>query len=174
MKTIDYGPVKGYAPVSARIKEFREKNPNGKIITRNEVDEDGLVTFMAYIWKDKKDYVREDVESADSSGTARNTTKDKKDFEKLETVAIGRALSILGYMVSGEVASSEEMEMALEKARKYDDAELEKKIANTIKAMKKTKNLDELKQVFLDSGLYDEEEVVELKNKLKEKFEAKK
>mgnify|MGYP006921317235 CR=1 FL=1 len=36
--------------------------------------------------------------------------EDPKAFEKLETISIGRALGIIGFMASGEVASFEEME----------------------------------------------------------------
>jgi hypothetical protein len=39
------------------------------------------------------------------------TNKDKdKLFEKQETIAVGRALALLGYASDGEIASSEEME----------------------------------------------------------------
>lgn len=173
MKTIDFGVVKGYAPVAVRIKEFREHNPRGKIITRDTQTEEGMVKFKAYIWKDRGDYVKDDLESADSTGTALNSTKDKKAFEKLETVAIGRALSILGYMVSGEVASDEEMEMFIDKASKYDQIELEEKIEKTKVDMKKAKTIDELKLIYIKADLMSVEEIVTLKDDIKDKLAKK-
>jgi len=36
--------------------------------------------------------------------------KSNKDFEKQETIAVGRALAFAGFLSDGEVASYEEME----------------------------------------------------------------
>lgn len=95
---------KDYATVPARIKEFREDCPNGKIETSYEM-KDGQVVFTAHVIKDKSK-----ADSAEANGHAIGQLKGDKAFEKLETISIGRALAILGYMASGEIASSEEME----------------------------------------------------------------
>jgi hypothetical protein len=61
--------------------------------------------FSAYILKDKSD-----PNSADATGHSYGKTTDEKAFEKLETVAVGRALALLGYLNNGDIATSEEME----------------------------------------------------------------
>lgn len=102
---------KAYATVPTRIKEFREICPNGLIETKPTFQVDGSLTFQTRILKDK-----ENPNSGEATGNSRGFTKtDKgveipKAFEKLETISIGRALAILGFMASGDVASFEEME----------------------------------------------------------------
>jgi len=109
-----------YAKVPDRVKEFRTAHPDGKIEQDNINLPDGQIEFRAWIWKDKTqliELIKSGVtntavlrSSSDSNGTAKKATKDVKDFEKLETIAVGRALAMLGYLASGEIASSEEME----------------------------------------------------------------
>lgn len=112
---------KPYAKVPERVKEFRTDCPNGKTEQDHILLEDGQTEFRAWIWKDKTqllELIKAGVtdkealrESADANGTAKNVVKGEKDFEKLETIALGRALANLGYLASGEIASSEEMEL---------------------------------------------------------------
>lgn len=110
-----------YAQVKDRLQAFWEANPNGKIQTET-LAQDKVTIFKAYVWKNKRDFLEllktgankdDALLSADANGTSRSDEQDiKKDkgFEKLETVAVGRALAMLGYSVRGEIASSEEME----------------------------------------------------------------
>lgn len=94
-----------YAKVNDRLLEFRTDCPHGSIVTSFQLVTDRII-FKAHIVKD-----RGDATSAEATGHA--TGKDdgtEKVFEKLETIATGRALAILGYGAKGEIASSEEME----------------------------------------------------------------
>lgn len=105
--TISY-QGKDYATVPARLKEFREKNPRAAISTEPRFLDDGSVVFQTQITQD-----RADEYSATATGTARYSATEvskPKAFEKLETISIGRALAVLGYLNNGEVATSEEME----------------------------------------------------------------
>lgn len=110
---------KAYAQVKDRIKEFRADNPNGDIITTPTVTDTSIV-FKAYILKDKANPA-----SASATGHSMAKVSDKnveKQFEKQETIAVGRALALLGYSSDGDIASSEEMEEFLaEKQAKYQD-----------------------------------------------------
>lgn len=123
--TINY-QGKDYATVPARLIEFRQQNPRAGIETRETIHDDGSVTFKATIVKD-----RSDEYSATATGTARYTAeqmKSAKAFEKLETISVGRALSLMGYLNNGDVASTEEMEefeaSKMEKfAKQIDEAE---------------------------------------------------
>ena len=104
--TISY-QGKDYATVPARLKEFRQTNPRASITTEPRFIDDGAVVFQATIVQDLAD-----ENSARATGTAMYTKGEmagKKSFEKLETISIGRALAVLGYLNNGDVATSEEM-----------------------------------------------------------------
>lgn len=148
-----------YARVPERLKLFREDCPNGFIETTPTMLPDGQIMFKARVLKDKSE-----PQSGEATGHALGTNKGTKAFEKLETVAVGRALAMLGYLASGEVASFEEMEEYL----KHKKEQKEIAIAGTIDNIQNSKTLDELKSVFVESGLLMTEAiVVEAKDKRK-------
>ena len=102
-----------YAKVKDRLLEFRQDCPRGSIMPSYELLSEKRIIFSCHIMKDKAD-----LGSAEARGHA--TGKDdgtEKIFEKLETIATGRALALLGYGAEGEIASSEEME-AFEESKK--------------------------------------------------------
>ncbi len=151
-----------YAKVSDRLKEFRADCPNSSITTTPTMLENGMVMFKAYIIKDKTDQ-----NSADSTGHALQTKSGIKDFEKLETVAVGRALALLGYGVDGEIASSEEMEDFIE----YQKTQKETNIAKAIETLENCKTLDELKTTWATLGnIILEKDVAAKKEELKTKL----
>lgn len=94
-----------YATVPQRLLEFRKQNPRASITTKPEFQPDGTIVFSAEIVKDVGD-----DNSARATGHSFGKNTGDKAFEKLETVATGRALSLLGYLNNGQIASSEEME----------------------------------------------------------------
>jgi hypothetical protein len=149
---------KSYATVPARIKEFREANPNGLIETKPELQTDGTYIFTARILKDKSN-----LSSGEATGHSIGKVTADKAFEKLETIAIGRALAILGYMASGEIASSEEME-------EFNKAKLERheqQVSEIIDKLKKAKNLAELQKIFVDSPVKSNSDVIRVKDEMK-------
>jgi hypothetical protein len=93
-----------YATVPQRLKEFRSTNPRALIETKPTIEGD-MVIFEARIKSDQSD-----PSSPEATGHSYGKTGDKKGFEKQETVAVGRALSLLGYLNDGQIASTEEME----------------------------------------------------------------
>jgi hypothetical protein len=137
VKTIDL-KGKAYAQVADRIKEFRQDCPNGLIETNYKL-EDGQIIFSTRIMKDKAK-----PESAEATGHAMGKNEGAKAFEKLETISVGRALALLGYMAGGEVASSEEMEDFY--------AYQEEKIDDAIAVLNDSKSLEELKDRFMSLG----------------------
>jgi hypothetical protein len=94
-----------YATVPQRLLEFRNKHPRASVETKPTFQPDGTVVFTATILKDKND-----PNSASATGHSYGKLTGDKAFEKLETVACGRALSLLGYLNNGQIASSEEMQ----------------------------------------------------------------
>lgn len=134
---------KDYAQVKDRIKEFRSDCPNGLIETTPTIQEDGQVLFKARILKDKADQ-----NSAEATGHAIGQNKGVKAFEKLETIAVGRALALLGYASDGEIASSEEME----EFNKYQEEKHQEYILEMTERLNSCSTIDELKEVW---GLVD-------------------
>jgi len=150
-----------YAKVVDRLNEFRSENPRGKIETSFELV-DGNIAFKTYILKDKSD-----TNSAEATGHAvsKNDGSDKL-FEKLETLSVGRALAMLGYASSGEIASFEEME----DYNKWKD----EKVDEAIGRMNQAETLDELKTIFMSLGsLMADSRIIEAKDKRKEALSEK-
>lgn len=132
---------KEYAQVKDRIKEFRADCPNGLIETTPTITETHIV-FKARIVKDKANPA-----SAEATGHSMGLVTDKnkeKQFEKQESIAVGRALALLGYAADGEIASSEEMEEFLaDKQAKHEEA-----VAEATERIGNCQNADELKEVW--------------------------
>lgn len=150
-----------YSKVPVRLKEFREQNPRGLVETKPERQEDSSLIFTTRILMDKSN-----PDSAEATGTAFYTAKELKKpkaFEKLETISVGRALALLGYLNNGEVASTEEMEeFHSYKNDRIDDA---------VATLEACNDLEELKTVFKSLGsLMAEKRIVESKNAMKAKF----
>lgn len=174
-----------YAKVADRLKAFREENPKAKILTESRSD--GMrITFKAYIWRNKEELVelvKSGVEkdllmmTADANGSAQKEFNNtEKNFEKLETVAVGRALALLGYATNGEVASSEEME-EFEDFKAQKQAEISEEF---LVKMAKAKTLLELQKLFAEgvNKFKNNQEIVkriiEVKDELKVKFKGEK
>jgi len=154
-----------YAKVPERLKLFREDSPNGLIETTPLIQPDGQIMFKARVLKDKSNPA-----SGEATGHSLGTNKTSKDFEKLETIAIGRALAILGYLASGDVASFEEME----EFQQHKADQLASAIAQGKERLEEAKNLNELKEVFISLGvLISDKEIVEAKDKRKAELTAK-
>lgn len=180
IKTVKIGGGIDYAKVADRIKIFWEENPNGKIDTEREDISDNKVRFIARIWRDSKVIldlatVGTDINiiklTANAMASADAAKKGDKENEKLETVAVGRALAMLGYLASGEVASREEMEQfEAYKADLFQD-----EVDNTIKEMKKAKTIDELRKLYvsLDTELRTNQKIFNIKDELKKKLTEK-
>jgi hypothetical protein len=180
IKTVKIGGGIDYAKVADRIKIFWEENPNGKIDTEREDISENKVRFIARIWRDSKVIldlatVGTDINivklTANATASADAAKKGDKENEKLETVAVGRALAMLGYLASGEVASREEMEQfEAYKADLFQD-----EIDKTIDEMKKAKTIDELRKMYVSLGaeLRTNQKILNTKDELKKKLTEK-
>ena len=170
-----------YAKVADRLKLFWEQNPNGKIATVRENLKDNKIRFVARIWRNKEEVIElakagvslEIInETASSTGSADAIKKGDKENEKLETVAVGRALANLGYLASGEVASREEMEAFEE----YKAEKSEKALAEAMAKINKAKSLAELQKAFTEAitnksfNKKQLEEIIKAKDEVKGKL----
>jgi len=88
----------------------------------------------------------------------------KKQFEKLETISIGRALAVLGYLNNGEVATGEEM-------AEFEDYKEDKKATAkslAIESLEASKTIEELKLTFIGLGEFmTDQDVVAVKDAMK-------
>lgn len=123
-----------YALVPQRLKQFRQDNPRASVETNPTIQADGSIIFKATIVKDKKD-----ENSAEATGHSFGKASGDKAFEKLETVAVGRALALLGYLQNGQIATTEEME----EFEEYKQAQFED-VADAIKTAVKREEFAEI------------------------------
>lgn len=99
-ETIKIGGGVEYAKVAARSAEFHRDNEHCSVETSCEFKE-GFVLFRATVTTSKGTF----------TGHSLGSVKGKqKQFEKQETIAVGRALAFAGYLASGDIATAEEME----------------------------------------------------------------
>jgi len=152
---------KDYAQVKDRLHEFRTANPNGLIETAPTIQTDGQIIFKARILKDKADPT-----STEATGHAIGKNEGSKAFEKLETIAVGRALALLGYASIGEIASSEEME-EYENYRKQKEEEV---MFSAQEAIENCATLEELKEAWANLPAQAKTALEQKKNAIKAKL----
>lgn len=164
VQTTKIGGGAMYAKVSKRLNAFRSENPRALIETTPIPQENGMVMFRTKIVKDKADEF-----SAEATGHALQTKAGQKDFEKLETISVGRALALLGYGADGEIASSEEME----EFEEYKNSKAQEKIQEYTEQLQATKSMDELKEVWGTIDGNYKAQLESVKDKMKNQHESK-
>jgi hypothetical protein len=105
-----YFDADNYVGVNERISKFRAEHPAGLINTFLETLGD-RVYYKAVVFRNLEE-AKLYPPIAAAAGHAEVSDDGKKSLEKAETVAIGRALAILGYDVKKGLASAEEMDDA--------------------------------------------------------------
>lgn len=168
-KTIAFGSVKAYAKVADRLQEFRTANTNALVETTPMPQPDGSMMFKARILKDKSDPA-----SGEATGHAFSNIEKlnkEKGFEKLETIAVGRALALLGYATDGEIASSEEME----EFEAYKQQKLEELLFASQEKLEECKTMEALQAAWavLPVEAKTAEGIVKLKETMKVKLTSK-
>lgn len=101
---------KQYAQVKDRIAEAHKTNEELSIVTVAECFDKEKLSFLftATVKNKKWEFTWHALQSLSA----------KKDFEKWETIAVGRALALAWYLADWEVASYEEMEDFITKDQK--------------------------------------------------------
>lgn len=138
IKTTKIAGGADYAKVADRLKVFWEENPRGDIDTTYKIEGEYII-FTTKIISDQSDEF-----SRKSTGSAMEKIGKVKSFEKTESVSVGRALALLGYLASGEIASLEEMEEfeKYKNEKAFQDFEDFKSIVDEIK------DLETLRETF--------------------------
>lgn len=99
METITLEDGARYAKVATRVASLHDRNECCNIETSYEFAEN-LVIFAAKVT----------IGTYVFTGHSMGRIDEPKSFEKLETIAVGRALAFAGYLASGEIACAEEMD----------------------------------------------------------------
>ena len=128
MKTIN---IKGkeYVPVNERVKEFREKYPQLRVLTELiSLDENSVVMKATVVDPDgmvlANGYAQEDRNASNINKTSY--------VENCETSAVGRALGMFGIGIDASMASADEVANAIER----QEALKQKVDKNAITALK--------------------------------------
>mgnify|MGYP003134474083 FL=1 len=115
IKKTDYGKVKGgkdYLSVAYRLKFCREYFGEKMSIQTESIElSNGSHKFKANIYLNDK---------LVSVGESKQMSNKEKDFEKSQTVSIGRGLSLLGFF-GDEIASKDEMESFLQDDKPFEN-----------------------------------------------------
>ncbi len=148
-----------YAKVTDRVAELHKDSKTASIQTEYKFDGDYCIFTAKVIPHAEKP-------ERFFTGTSLGKMGAEKALEKLETLAVGRALAFAGYLSGGEIASAEEME-------KYNQKlQVDSEIA--LKKINATKNLEELKKVWLSisEDERNNDMVFRAKEIMKDGFEA--
>lgn len=161
-KTINLGQggkIIEYAKVSARVGEFHKLYKFASITTAFEFKE-GWAIFKATVIPDSSKPER------CFTGTSMGKAGAIKAFEKLETIAVGRALAFAGLLSDGEIASNEEMVSYAEAIPLTDNTKALEKLSST-----KTKGELGKAWALLSQAERQNPEVQALKETLKAQYE---
>jgi len=137
LKTIQY-QGKDYAQVAERLRAIHGDHKDFDILTDFKLNEAGNVTFKAtLIIRDKKGAEGPVTFNGHSLGKNGQV----KAFEKLETIAVGRALAFAGYHADGEIASADEM-------KEYSNEVDQEAVFEGIAAIQAAKTVKELEKAY--------------------------
>jgi hypothetical protein len=167
IKKTDYEKVKGnrdYLGVAYRLKFCREFfGERLQIITKSIELSNGSHKFIAEIFIDN---------NCLAVGESKQMHNKEKDFEKTQTVAIGRGLAFLGFM-GDEIASKEEMDQFYRTDETIAEPKEENKPSKTV-----SKNITQLANDWISqmqtvakhskSQLYFEKNLTPIKDKYKD------
>ncbi len=160
--TIKVGGGADYAKVAERTKLFWQSNPHGSIDSNYKFLENGNLVYETTIVRNAKN-----PEEGRANGHAMGKVEKDKDFEKYETISVGRALGKLGYLASGEIASLEEMEDYYKEKEEKRQAYIQ----DQVDLFSSASTLDELKELWAQTNKA-EPDILAAKDKRKVELES--
>lgn len=111
-----------YVRVNTRLAEFWTKHPEGRIETSYGFHE-GVLVLTAKLFK-----TQQDTNPAATGHAFLERLDGDKVGEYTETVAVGRALALMGFQVEKSIASAEEMSRFKDRKEQREEAPRESKI----------------------------------------------
>lgn len=141
-----------YVRVNTRLAEFWAKYPEGRLETSYEVAE-GVLVMRAALYRTQQD------QNPSATGHAFLESLDgEKVGEYTETVAVGRALALMGFQVEKGIASQEEMKRfnnrKAERQKAPVEQDAEPALPSEIPKLKAASkfNMSKFKKVSVDSA----------------------
>lgn len=119
--------LNSYVKVNERLAAFREKYPEGCIVTERRSEDDG-VAFVTSVYRNTEEAAKLaglGVSASTGHAYLEFDQAGTKSEEFTETVSLGRALANLGFSVEKSIASREEMENFYETSSYESDEEEE-------------------------------------------------
>ncbi len=145
---------KDYVKVVTRLKEYHDEHTDSMSINTSHEFQWDFVVFKATVVTKKWTF----------TGSSFWRTAKEKAFEKLETVAVWRALAFAWYSATDDIASHEEME-------KYnEDTRMDTKFGDILDNMEIEDDIEHLKTLFEQGKLLCvSDKMLEVLNIAKEK-----
>lgn len=133
-----------YVRVNTRLQEFHEKYPNGRVWTGYNLAPTGVLIMRAELYREANDT----LPAATGHSFLESLAGDKVG-EYTETVAVGRALAMMGFQIEKSLASGEEMNRFKNRQEaKKEEAPREPKIrSKTEEAPKEQKAVSDTPEV---------------------------
>jgi len=108
---------KDYATVAYRLTCFRQLHPDGQIVTTLQKDDEGVIVMKSEIWLGRSDGLPIATGWAEEVRGSSNINKTSA-LENCETSAVGRALGFAGFGSAEQIASADEVEVAIARQAK--------------------------------------------------------
>ena len=175
---------KDYVWVHTRVEQFHKDYPSGSITTSYDFHWDTVI-FKATVIKNKDGVATNsnmnDIFTWKFNWTSFWSVKKDKALEKLETVAVGRALAFAGFEVKSWIASREEMENLQDNQKapakidrkKFTMTNLRKLHASLKAGDIKVKDFDELITLIKNTHYIEEDIMIDLEAYKDERFPNK-
>lgn len=109
---------KEYATVAYRLQQFRAKYPLGAIITTLHSDDDGVIVMHTDVYIDSPDIGMPIATGWAEEVRGSSNINKTSALENCETSAVGRALGFAGFGSAEQIASADEVTVAIERQKK--------------------------------------------------------
>jgi len=139
---------KDYATVAYRLTCFRQLHPDGIIVTTLQKDDDGVIVMKSEIWLDRSDGLPIATGWAEEVRGSSNINKTSA-LENCETSAVGRALGFAGFGSAEQIASADEVEVAI--ARQAEECATARQTARVMAEKKITEKQRKALEAYIDT-----------------------
>lgn len=115
--------AESYVKVNTRLQEFHERYPNGRVWTGFNFTPTGILVMRCELYREANDTL-----PAATGHSFLESLSGEKVGEYTETVAVGRALALMGFKIEKSLASGEEMSRFKERQESRQATKQESKI----------------------------------------------
>lgn len=128
---------KEYVQVNERVIMFKEKYPEGRIITEILKDTEDMVCMRCLVYVDSDEKTLPSAIGHAFERVGSTNVNKTSHLENCETSAIGRAIGFLGIGIGESIASAEEVQTAKMQQKEYDEnVKTDAEIAEIVETLK--------------------------------------